>query len=342
MSDFTIVRTDDPSRYRDGILSFWKKYLPETPPERFDWLRCGNPAGPAVWFLAFDQSTGELAGTTSLVPRQLSTGGAAVRAGIMGDFMVAERYRAFGPYLRLLRETTGSRSDMGLDCIYTIPNPASRMACLRVGMEKVKDLYCFAKPLAVQFYLEKAMPGLVAAALSPIVSVSLRLASRELLVSPRGVHEEPLKFDTPFDDLWRDLRERADGLIGDRSAQYLTWRYVQNPLYRFRLLTFRERGASRLMGFAVFTRFEKDKLEVYDISGLDESVSERLIAALVAIARRERCQALYFRASLASRALRTFKRFRFLKTNDALELYYIGKTGISLDSWDFFSGDRNI
>jgi hypothetical protein len=342
MNDFTIVRTEDPSPYRDGILSFWENYLPGTPPERFDWLRSGNPAGLTAWFLAFDQSTGELAGTTSLVPRQLSAGGVAIRAGIMGDFMVAERYRAFGPYLRLLRETTGSLSSLGLDCIYTIPNPASRMACLRVGMEKVKDLYCFAKPLAVRFYLEKGMPGVLATALSPFVSASLRLASRELLVSPRGVHEEPLQFDLPFDDLWRDLRERADGLMGDRSARYLTWRYVQNPLYRFRLLTVRESGASQLRGFAVFTQFEKDKIEVYDIIGVGDSTIERLIVALVAIARRERCQALYFRAPLSSRVLRIFKRFGFFKTNGALELYYIGRTGIPLDSWNFFSGDRNI
>lgn len=342
MSDFIIVRTDDPLRYRDGILSFWKNCLPGTPPERFDWLRSGNPAGPTVWFLAFDKSTGELAGTTSLVRKQLFAGGTAVHAGIMGDFMVAERYRAFGPYLKLLRETTGSLSSLGLDCIYTMPNPASRMACLRVGMEKVKDLCCFAKPLAVRFYLEKGMPGVVATALSPFVSASLRLASRELLVSPRGVHEEPLQFDAAFDDLWRELRERADGLLGDRSTRYLTWRYLQNPLYRFRLLTCRERGASRLEGFALFTRFEANKIEVYDIIGLGDRVIERLIAKLVGIGRRERCQALYFRAQLSSHTLRIFRRYRFFNTNDAFELFYIGKTDIPLELWDFFSGDRNI
>jgi hypothetical protein len=216
------------------------------------------------------------------------------------------------------------------------------MACLRVGMEKVKDLCCFAKPLAVRFYLEKGMPGVVATAMSPFVAAILRLTSRELLVSPRGVHEEPLQFDAAFDDLWRELRERAGGLMGDRSTPYLTWRYVRNPLYRFRLLTYRERGASRIEGFVVFTQFEENKIEVFDVIGLDDRVIERLIAKLVVIARREKCQALYFRAQPASHALCMFKRFRFFNTNDAFELYYMGRTGLPLDSWDFFSGDRNI
>lgn len=342
MNDFTIQRIDDPSPYRDRILSFWKIYLPEAPQGRFDWLSSGNPAGPAIWFCALDSSTGELAGTISLVPRQLYAGGTSIRAGIMGDFMVGKRYRAFGPYLMLLKEAAGSRTDLGLDCIYTIPNSVSRMPCERAGLEKAKDLFCFVKPLMEQHYLEKAAPAVVAAALGHVVSASLKLTSRELVVSPRGVREEALRFDAAFDALWSTLRERTGGLMGDRSAPYLTWKYAQNPLRRFRLLTYREGAAAQLGGYLIFTLFENNKHEVYDICALDDGIVERLIAALVGIARAEKFQAIYFRASLSSRTLRLFKRFRFLKTNDALELYYSGRPGLSLTSWDFFSGDRNI
>jgi hypothetical protein len=343
MSDFTIVTTDNPLRYRDGILSFWEKYLPGTPSKRFEWLSAGNPAGPAVWFLAFEHGTSELAGTVSLVPRQLRVGGTILRAGIMGDFMVGEQYRGFGPYLKLLRETMASRSSLGLDCIYTIPNPASRMACMRVGMKKVKDLYCFVRPLAMRFYVEKVLPGGIASVLGPLASAGLRLISQEMLVSPRGIREESLQFGAPFDELWRDLRGLPDEMVGDRSAGFLAWRYVQNPLCRFRLLTARENGAPRIEGFLVFAEVEKNKLEVYDILGRDDRTVGRLIAALIGVARGERrFQALYFRSPLSSHSLRAFKRFRFFNTKKALELYYVGRTDVSLESWDFVSGDRNI
>jgi len=342
MSDFAIQRTDDPTPYRDRILSFWNTYLPEAPPGRFDWLCRGNPAGPTVWFLALDRKTGELAGTISLMPRQLYVGGTPIRAAILGDFMVGKQYRAFGPYLMLLKEAAGSGTDLGLDCIYTLPNPASRKPAERAGMEKAQELYCFVKPLMEQLYLEKAAPAVVAAALGPVVSASLKLISREMVVSPRGVREEALRFDEPFDALWSTLRERTVGLSGDRSAPYLTWKYARNPLRRFRLLTFREGAASQIGGYLIFTPFENNKPEVYDICALDDGITERLIAALIGIARTEKCQAIYFRASLSSRTLRFFKRFRFLRTNDALELYCSGRTGLSLASWDFFSGDRNI
>jgi hypothetical protein len=342
MGDFTIVTTDDPSPYRERILSFWGKYLPETPPGRFDWMLRGNPAGPAVWFLALEGGTGELAGTTSLLPRLLHAGEASFRAGIMGDFMVADRYRAFGPYLKLLRETLGSRSSLGLDCIYTIPNLASRMPCLRAGMEKVKDLYCFARPLAIEFYLAKTMPQGMAAALGPFVSAALRVFSEELLIASHGAREEPLEFDASFDDLARKSARGANGLAGDRSPQCLTWRYARNPQYRFRLLAVRERGATSAEGFLVFAEVEKGKLEIYDVVGSQDRVIKRLIAALIRIGRRERCQALYFRSPLSSRALRILKRFRFFNTKDILELYYIGRSDVPIDSWDFMSGDRNI
>ena len=342
MSDFTITRTDDPSPYRDHILSFWNAYLSGTPAGRFDWLRCGNPAGATVWFIALDGKTRELAGTISLVPRQLYADGTPVRAGVMGDFMVGERYRAFGPYLMLLKEAVGSRADLGMDYICTLPNRASRKPCERAGMMKANDLYCFGKPIMVRFYLRKVAPAVVAGALGSIVSGCLKLVSRELVVAPRDVHEEALRFDAPFDDLWSTLRGRARGLIGDRSARYLSWRYAQNPMYTFRLLVYRERSASRIGGYLVFTMFEPNKPEVYDICALNDGIAERLIAALIGVARAEACQAVYFRAPLSSSALRIFKRFRFFKTKDALDLYYTGRTDIPFESYDFLSGDRNI
>ena len=63
MGKFTILKTEDASPYRDQILEFWDEYLAETPPGRFEWMCEGNPAGPATWFIAFEEGMERFSGT---------------------------------------------------------------------------------------------------------------------------------------------------------------------------------------------------------------------------------------------------------------------------------------
>ena len=332
MAVFNIIRTDDPARHRDQILRFWQAYLPGTPPERLAWMNSGNPAGAAVWFLAFEKGRDELAGTATLMPRRMYHADREIRAGILGDFMVDERYRVFGPNLQLLRAALGSQDDLGLAFIYTIPNTASLKVAERVGIREITALRCLARPLDLRFYLGKYLSAPLAAALAPAAGLALRLSSREtrLRRPPRVV--ETAAVGESFERFWELIRRTAHGLIGDRSAAYLRWRYLHNPLSRFRILVCDGGNAAEFGGYAVFCVSEGSRMEIYDIAALDKARRDALVKRLIAVGRAERRQALYFYAPAQGWRSGELHPFRFLDTKDTLHLCCFGDPGMFLCS----------
>jgi hypothetical protein len=342
MASFEIVRTDDPSAYRGQILRLWEKNLPGTPAERFEWMREGNPAGPTTWFLAFEEGSGEIAGTVTIMPRRLYRGGRQYMAGIMGDFMVDAAHRVFGPNLMLVRAALNSLGDLGLSFIYTVPNESSRKVTEHVGVRYVTALDCWARPLDYGFYLRKRLPAPVASLLSPAAGAAFRISSRETWMSFAGEVEETPDIGKDFEGYWERLRDGAEMLTGERSAAYLRWRYQANPLYRFRFLACRKRGSGEMSGFTVFCTREENKLDVYDLQADDGGSFDALVRALIEAGRAMRSQAVYIIAPRWSSSLARLGKFRFLDTKDTLQLGFFGGQDLSLEEWHFMSGDRNI
>ena len=154
MAKFKILQTE-PFELKSTILKFWEKYLPGTSPERFDWLQ-SNPEGPTVWLFAFDVESNELAGTISIMKRDMFLNGKLIHAGVIGDFMVSDKYRVFGPAIQLQKAVIESKRDLNLDFLYTVPNPASLKLSLRVGfLEKIKMRH-MVRPLKMDQYILKS------------------------------------------------------------------------------------------------------------------------------------------------------------------------------------------
>jgi len=342
LASFNIVRTDDPLPYRDRIVRMWQSCLPGTPSGRLEWMQKGNPAGPAIWFLAFEDGSDEIAGTLTLLPRKLYFNGKPLLAGALGDFMVDEKYRVFGPNLLLVRTVLAALDDLGLSFIYTVPNESSRMVAKRAGVRYSTRLDCYARPIDMSFYLRKYVPGPIAAIMSPAADLLLRLSSREIRRAPAVDVEETGEIGEAFDRIWDRMREERTGLIGDRSAAYMRWRYGDNPLSDFRFITCRMRGERDLSGYAVFSVREENKVDVYDLQAFGDDCIAGLTRKLIAIGRAESRQAIYYIAPDWSPMFGELKRYRFFDTKDTLLLGFFGEPDISLEDWEFTSSDRNI
>jgi hypothetical protein len=260
----------------------------------------------------------------------------------MGDFMVDEGHRVFGPNLMLVRAAVKSPGDLGPSFLYTVPNDSSRKVTEHVGVRYVTTLECWAKPLDYGFYLRKRLPAPVASLLSPVAGAVFRISSRETWMSFAGKVEETSDIGEDFERYWERLRDGASGLTGERSAAYLRWRYQANPLYRFRFLTCRKKGSGEISGFAVFCTREENKLDVYDLQADDDGSFDALVRALIDAGRAEKSQAVYFIAPNWSTRFARLGRFRFLDTKDTLQLGFFGEPDIPLEEWHFMSGDRNI
>ena len=72
----------------------------------------------------------------------------------------------------------------------------------------------------------------------------------------------------------------AHGICGERSAEYLNWRYLDSPLERHELLTARSDGT--LMGYVAVTREERVATLVDVFSVADEAISSALLRHAVA------------------------------------------------------------
>jgi len=340
MVQFRIVVTD-PLEYKERIIAFWNAYLPGTPAERFDWLYEGNPAGRTIWFLAFEQKSGEIAGVVSLTPRMLQLDRKPVRAGIMGDLMVAEKYRVFGPFLLLPKAVIGKYQTLGFDCIYTIPNADSKKIVLRAGFTSERALRHLVKPVALEPYLKGRWPPLWSRILGSLGSLALRYLSTETLAGIQiAVHREST-VGHDFDALWHTLRQPQSILSGDRSAPYLAWRYLRNPQSTFHLLTVRHPQTHALDGY-LFCTIVQDRMEIYDIVTRRAYYIYPLVREAARLARRTSCRAMYMLIGIDHPLTRILKTCLFLDAHGDITVLYHTTQPLFQHGWSFVSGDRNI
>ncbi len=339
MAKFQVVQKD-PTQYKQQILQFWKDYMPETPPERFEWMNHGNPAGPSIWFLAFEEGSNEIAGTISIMPRELSFRGQTIRAGILGDFMVSSKYRVFGPALQMLKTVTKHLSNLNFNLFYTIPNYDSIKIIQRAGFKHSKVLNHLVKPVNLQYYLEKYMNPFSARLSAPFINQGLRFFSKEIYTSSGGVLTETSEIDSSFNLLWDKIKKTQSVISGDLSSPYLNWRYFQNPLCKFRVLTYKKHPQGDLLGYIFFTTYD-NKLEIFDIISLNISYANKLLKKLIQISREEKRMAIYIRVLETNPYLNTLKSFTFFDSKDDALVLFFGQE-LPPKEWSFFSGDRNI
>jgi hypothetical protein len=340
MERFHIIQAD-PMQYKAHILKFWEEYLPGTPPGRLKWMETGNPAGPAIWLCAFDNKTNEIAGMISVTPKEFILKDKTVRSGILGDFMVGSKYRVFGPNLILPKTVLSNMQKLDFKFIFTIPNAESEKLIKRVGFKSAGVMHSLVKLLKTRHYLNKYLNSFAGRLISPFTDIGLRIISRETYISAAGVFEETSVIDETFDLLWNKIKLQQPHMIGDHSPSYITWRYLQNPLYKFRVLTYKEEFKGDLLGFIVFT-IDQGKLYIFDIIAVSRTYIHKLLKKIVGIGWNENCLSINIDVFETNPLLPILKSFRFFDARGDIAVYSFGEHSGSFQDCCFFGGDRNI
>lgn len=339
MSRYTIIQAD-PGTYREEILEFWEHFLPGTPSGRFDWMAGGNPAGPAIWFLALDGKTGELSGTVSVMPRDLWCRGTKVRAGIMGDFMVRGTDRVFGPGLMLPRAVVARMGELGLDLLYTVPNDESRKIIEKSGFRRCLALKNLVRPVLTEHYVRKYVHVGLARHLAPVTDAALRVMSSLVAPWTRGVVREDAMADESFDALWAGIRKQETALMGERGSAFLNWRYLANPAGAFSILSSRDRHGD-VLGYACCST-DAGKLHVHDIKATAERHYRDIIRALYERARAQGCHGMHIQVSEQDPMVAWMRRSLFFDAGDGIDVYAVEpEERIDMGAWHFTGGDRN-
>jgi hypothetical protein len=345
MRNFKLISTEDSAKYKEKIFELWDISIPGTPHERLNWMQEGNPAGPSIWFLALDPDTNGVIGSISVMPKNILFRGQTVRAGILGDFMVREQSKAYGPGIRLPKMVASYCRDIGFDILYTIPNQSAERILRHCGFAIVNELSCYVKPIDYQFYLEKHFPKLAAKLLGSIAEAASRVASMEMYHSIKGMSFiENCKTEAQYSTLWNKVKYETQVPLSDRSLEFIKWRYFENPQYKFVMLACIN-GNNPMVprSYAIYS-IRNGAIHLYDILPGDEGSTRDILKKIIEIARMKRLKAIYVMISNEDKMLKLYRTFGFINGKEKIKIYGISLNGSHemLADWKMTSGDRNI
>jgi len=280
---------------RNLIIPFLREHLTAGSDDaRYDWLYLANPAGSAKVWIARDQASCRPAGLAAAIPRVLSVRGENRVAWVLADFCMAPSYRSLGPALTLQRACLEAAESARVFCSIDFPSDSMMAIYARLGIPAFAELGRYAKLLRLDDRITRTLPiPRVSRPMSAAGNFILRLSE---LPIPLHADSEVTRHDADFGDEFAALADQAASAydcFARRSAAYLNWRYLRNPLQRHTVLAYRRHR--QLLGYVVFTPGEGARGVIQEIVCLPESRTWLILArATSEYLRKAGCQTAYF------------------------------------------------
>lgn len=275
------IRAADLERDRCGIVELVRRHLsPAAGDERFEWLYLKNPHGVARAWLAIDEACGVVVGVGAAFPRRLYLGDTIAEGWVLGDFCLEERYRTLGPALQLQRAILGAVDGGTVSFCYDFPNGGMAAVLRRLGVSPKGEFLRMVLPLRMDRQIRARLgSGYGASVVNAVGNLGLRLMAQRLPFSSSvEVDREVGLCRSEFSALSEEIAGRR-GVCVQRSAEYVNWRYLANPVRRHHLLSARQGG--RLRAFAVYTCDGHDAV-LQDLFGCDDpAVLASLVSRIV-------------------------------------------------------------
>jgi hypothetical protein len=348
----------DPRLHRDALLELWKRNMsnpriPEVALERYRWFYNDNPVGEPVTNLLVDDTSGTIVGCGSFFPRRMFVGGRRYTAGILSDFAVDAAHRSAGPAVALQRSLAERATEGIVDFLVTYPNLSAAPIFKRIGYKAVGTTQTWVKPLRSVTELRKRVPAPGAALAAPVVDFGLFAwdAVRQVAESRRGNLRFRAFTTDHVDERFEHLQPPNPAVlsvIGERSRQYLTWRYERFPLTRYSFFGLADDGL--IAGYVAYQR-NGDVAIIADVLCAVDLRIEALVLGFAAHARRVGCRSV--RADLIGpeafgTVLRKLGFYR--RVNDRSLLTYfasdvpenIKSVALNADHWLMFDAELDI
>ncbi len=282
-----VVRDASSLQDRACAISLLQRYLnPAYSVDRFEWLYDRNPVGAGRLWLAIESATGEAVGTAGAFPRLFLVDGRDVLCWVLGDFCVADHQRALGAAVKLQRACMHPADESQTGFCYDFPSKAMMPVYQRLRISPSAAIRRHAKLVRADAKVNGVLR------LVPPIGWAVRwVLNAALAVSHR--HREPNGLvmslqEGPCGQEYSRLAESESqwyGVCGKRTAQYLNWRYRENPLSRHEILAARVDG--RLVSYVVFTASASEATIVDLFGAPDPAVFRALIQRVTTTVRRE-------------------------------------------------------
>jgi len=281
------VRQADLETDRDLIVETLRRYLNSSYDNtRFEWCYEKNPYGRARTWIAEDAELHTTVGIASAFPRMFAVMGEVQLMWVLGDFCVSDQYRSLGPALQLQRACLTGIGSGKTTVSYDFPSLSMTAIYKRLGIPVVGQMVRLAKPLRVNRQVKKVVK-------IPVVAKGVSTVGNALLALrdhwPRSFGGTQISFldgqcGTEFTVLAEQISSQY-GICGWRSATYLNWRYLNNPLYPCQIMTAHVGGT--LAAYVVMNQIGEDGLLV-DIFGVKNRVVLRSLVNAAVTSLRQR------------------------------------------------------
>lgn len=318
---------------------------------RFEWSYYQNPFGqPRAW-LAIDESSSRTIGMVAAFPRKMLVKGNALQGWNGGDTSIDKDFRTLGVAIKLRRAVQApvDRGEMAL--LYSHPVDRMRVVLEKIGHQTIGSFVRHgailrAEPFVQKFLGRNPLSSVIAgvANVFPPLQWSPRFISRQW----RLRRQSEKKFGSEFDDLFARVAPRY-AVLNVRDAEFLHWRFVQNPLVQdFQI--YRLERENTLHGYAIIA-IENNAARILDylIDG-EASMLRSLLLQLIRAMRVRRVPTLAVRGLFSSPIVAEARKlgFWFQDRKDAgVAVYVAENSGFAQTlhdekSWFMTQADRDV
>lgn len=230
---------------RENLHSQWTK-------EFVQWKYFQNSTDSIAGCCA--EAKGDLVGFYGNVPVQMKLGKSVVRSVQAADAMVASTARRRGLFVKMENHVYKEAIQSGVQLSYALPNPISKAAFVKhMAWKYVGELPRYVSILNARRVVQLSNLSGVKALLYYLFLSPFQSAHRNW--SDDQIRQTEA-VDARFDKLWAEVASHYSIAV-ERSASYLNWRYIQNPLIRYTILTAEIKG--NLHGYIILSHKDMDK-----------------------------------------------------------------------------------
>jgi hypothetical protein len=239
--------------------------------------------------LILRDESGRAIGSAGMMRRTLSAFGRTLEGAQAVDLNVDRQHRTIGAALALQKAVIRQAEAGELGLIYALPNPQSEAVLRRAGYREIGSLTRWVKPLSARKRLQAVTPRWLVPPAAAAADLVLRLASPETYRRlGAGLRAERIgRFDQRFDRLFEASLPRQT-IVGQRTADYLNWRFAACPHGRHRVLGLLD-PAGALLAYFLYRRL-RGAVFLGDFLAAETEHFEMLLAELLRRLRRRSAQ----------------------------------------------------
>lgn len=212
------------------------------------WQYEANPAGPAMIQLARDVETDQLAGQYVVIPMRFKAFDKTVNGILSLNTLTRQIYTGQGIFTGLAKTVYQDCAEQGSKFCYGFPNPNSYPGFTKkLGFTDLGNVPLLLHPLNVKALVKKKL-GPLLAPLSLPFHLFYKVKDR-----PDDRYEVfPLTaFNlSAIDAFWAKVQDKYP-IMGIRDADYIRWRYFENPYRDYQLYGIHKKNSSDLIGYIV-------------------------------------------------------------------------------------------